>query len=59
MRRFKNAYQEHIKLNFYCLGATGSGTADFSKELPNKKTKHPLATGEEIDQQIQHYLTDL
>ena len=59
VRRFKNAYQERIKLNLYCLGATGSGKADFSKELPNKKTGCPLATGEELDQQIQHYLTDL
>ena len=25
--------------------------AEFAKELPNKKTGHPLATGEEIDQQ--------
>ena len=45
--------------NFYCLGATSSGTANFSKELPNKKMGRLLATGEDIDQQIQHYLTDL
>ena len=51
VRRFKNAYQELIKLNFYCQGATGSGMADFSNELPNKKMGRPLAIGEEIDQQ--------
>ena len=59
VHRFKNAYQERIKLNFHCLGATGLESAGFAKELPNKKTGRPLATGEEIDQQIQHYLTDL
>ena len=33
--------------------------AGFVKELPNKKTSgHLLATGEEMDQQIQHCLTD-
>ena len=33
--------------------------AEFAKELLNKKTGHPLATGEEIDQQIRDYFTDL
>ena len=59
MHRFKNVYNECIKLNFHCLGATGLESAGFAKELPNEKTGHPLATGEEIDQQIRHYLTDL
>ena len=31
----------------------------FAKELPNKKAGRPLATGEEINQQIRHYLADL
>ena len=59
VRRFKNAYQECIKLNLDCLGAAGLETPGFAKELPNKKTGCPLATGEEIHQQIWHYLTDL
>ena len=50
VRRFKNAYQECIKLNLDCLGAAGLETPGFAKELPNKKTGCPLATGEEIDQ---------
>ena len=29
------------------------------QELPNKKVGRPLMTGEEIDKQVQHYLTDL
>ena len=53
VRRFKNAYQERIKLNLHCQDA------EFAKELLNKKTGHPLITGEEIDQQVQHYLTDM
>ena len=57
--RFKNVYNECIKLNFHCLGATGLESAGFAKELPNKKTGRSLATREEIDQQIWHYLTDL
>ena len=42
MRRFKNPYQEHIKLNLHCQD-TG-----FAKESSNKKTGYPLVTGEEI-----------
>ena len=42
VHRFKNAYQERIKINLDCLGAGGLET---SEELPNKKTGHPLATG--------------
>ena len=57
--RFKNAYQEHIKLNLDCLGAAGLETPGLAKELPNKKTGRPLATEEETDQQIWHYLIDL
>ena len=57
--RFKNAYQDCIKLNFDCLGAAGLEMPGFAKELPNKKTGRLLVTGEEIDQQIQHYLTNL
>ena len=46
MHRFKNAYQECIKLNLDCLGAAAAGleTPGFAKELPNKKTGCPLAT---------------
>ena len=50
VRRFKNTYQERIKLNLDCLGAAGLETPGFAKELCNKKTGRPLATGEEIDQ---------
>ena len=57
--RFKNAYQERIKLNLNCLGAAGLETPGFAKGLPNKKTGRSLATGEEIDQEIRHYLTYL
>ena len=49
LHRFKNAYQDCIKLNLDCLGATGLETSGFDKELPNKKTGRPLVTGEEID----------
>ena len=42
MRRFKNPYQERIKLNLHCQD-TG-----FAKESSNKKTGYPLVTGEEI-----------
>ena len=42
VHRFKNAYQERIKINLDCLGAAGVQTPE---ELPNKKTRHPLATG--------------
>ena len=59
VRRFKNLYQERIKLNLHCLGVTDLEKAEFAKELPNKKPGRPLATGEEIDQQVRHYLTDL
>lgn len=59
VHRFKNACQECIKQNLHCLGTTSLETVVFAKELPNKKTGHPLATREEIDQQVQHYLTDL
>ena len=58
MCKFKNAYQECIKLSIDCLGPTGLEMAGFAKELPNKKTGCPLASGK-IDQQTQHYLTDL
>ena len=42
--KFKNAYQERIKLNFDCLGTAGLETPGFGKELSNKKTGRPLAT---------------
>ena len=54
-----SAYQDCMKLNLYCLGAAGLEIPGFAKELPNKKTGRPLVTGEEIDQQIRHYLTNL
>ena len=57
--RFKNTYQEQIKLNLQCLSATEIEKLDSIKELPNKKAGCPLATGEEIDQQVQHYLREL
>ena len=50
VRRFKNAYQDCIKLNLDCLDAAGLETPGFAKEFPNKKTGRPLVTGEEIDQ---------
>ena len=59
VRRFKNAYQDCIKLNLDCLSAAGLETPGFAKELSNEKTGRPLVTGEEIDQQIRHYLTNL
>jgi len=59
VRRFKNAYQEQIKLNLHCLSATEIEKLDSIKELPNKKAGRPLATGEQIDQQVQHYLREL
>ena len=36
VRRFKNTYQERIKLNLDCLGAARLETPE---ELPNKKTR--------------------
>ena len=38
VHRFKNAYQDCIKLNLDCLGAAGLEAPGFAKELPNKKT---------------------
>ena len=56
VRRFKNSYQECLKLNRLCLG---SEETELIKELPSMKTGRPLATGEEVDQQVRHYLTDM
>ena len=44
VRRFKNTYQERIKLNLDCLSAAGLESPGFAKELSNKKTGRPLAT---------------
>ena len=41
VHRFKNAYQERIKLNLDFLGAAGLETPGFAKELPNKKIGRP------------------
>ena len=49
-------YQAKSRLPGCCIGLETPG---FAKEFPNKKTGCPLATGEEINQQIQHYLADL
>ena len=56
VRRFKDACEDEMKLYVGCLGSTD---IEFPKELPNKKTGRPLATGDEVDQQIQHYLLDM
>ncbi|MCY3929117.1 MAG: hypothetical protein OXG81_12660 [Acidobacteria bacterium] len=50
----KNTYQDHIKVQ----AASGS-TSKIVEELPNKKVGRPLLTGEEIDLQVQRYLSDL
>ena len=54
VRRMKNTYQDHIKVQ----AASGS-TSKIVEELPNKKVGRPLLTGEEIDLQVQRYLSDL
>ena len=59
VRRFKNAYQEQTKLNRQCLTAAEIEKLESIRTLPNKKAGRPLATGEEINQQVQHFLREL
>ena len=58
VRRLKNSYQDYIQAQASVSFNTGNSEA-IVQELPNKKVGHPLMTGEEIDKQVQHYLTDL
>ena len=45
-----------MTLHASCLGRTD---INFPKELPSKKTGQPLATGDDVNQQIQHFLLDM
>ena len=54
VHRFKNVYQEQTKLNRQCLTAAEIEKLESIRTLPNKKAGCPLATVEEIDQQVQH-----
>ena len=58
VRRLKNNYQDYIRAQASVSFNTGNSEA-MVQELPNKKVGRPLMTGEEIDKQVQHYLTDL
>ena len=56
VRRFKNAYKDEVAIFASCMGRTD---IEFLKELSSKKSGRPLATGDEVDKQIQHYLLDM
>ena len=56
VRRYMNAYKDEMTLRASCLGHTD---IDFPKELPSKKVGRPLATGDDVDQQIQHFLLEM
>ena len=56
VRRLKNNYQDYIRAQASVSFNTGNSEA-MVQELPNKKVGRPLMTGEEIDKQVQHYLT--
>ena len=51
-----NAYKNEMTLYTSCLGHTD---IDFPKELPSKKVGRSLATGDDVDQQIQHFLLEI
>lgn len=49
VRRFKNNYQSSLK-------TASDGSSDAS-ELLSKKHGRPLLIGEELDEQVRHYIT--
>ena len=60
IQRLKNIYQASLKLGNAPVTdeQNSQGTSDV-KEFPLKKTGHPLLLGEELDQQVRHYLAEL
>ena len=60
VRRLKNIYQASLKLgNAPVTDKQNSQGSSDVKEFPPKKTGRPLLLGEELDQQVRHYLAEL
>ena len=59
VRRLKNTYQASLKFKGISEPVPEQRSSSDVKEFPPKKTGRPLLLGEELDQQVRHYLAEL